>query len=98
MDDAQTALCPGHATGVVGLAEQRLRPLVVPGCILIAALPYSDDTEADQCSCFRGAVSDLAGCAARVAVQDDRLGVMAASIEVPQQDIGHSDGMAWRAA
>jgi hypothetical protein len=36
-----------------------LRPLVVPSCILIAALPYSDDTEADQRSCFRGAVTDL---------------------------------------
>ena len=97
MDDAQTAPCAGHATDVVGLAGQRLRPLVVPGCILVAALPYSDDAEADQRSCFRGAVSDLASCAACVAVQADCLGEMATSIEVPQQDIGHSDGMAWPA-
>ena len=88
---AQRADFPG---AVAGLAGQGQALLQVCGSPRVVALAQVEDTEADECFRLGGGVAHVARGEAGLAVDSDRLGVVAAIVKVAEQGGGQAGGMA----
>src|ERR1700678_3714558 len=78
----------GFAEPVARLTVQAPGLMKVADSLPAAALPDSGDAEGFQRVRFRGQVAALAGSAARAGLDGDRLGNVAADVEVPAQGGG----------
>jgi hypothetical protein len=92
--DAEVVQRAGRTGLVAGVAVQGQGAAVVACGLLVAALPPVDDAEVGQRFRFGGAVARVAGGVPGAGVDSDGLGVVAAGIEVAEQDGGQPGGVA----